>query len=103
MAGTGGGKGWSKARIRKILGPALAGIGLLYTIHSHFNGCPPRVILGAWAIAPPVWLCLEYIFLFDKGDPDDDFESFRHSQGLARNLWLGFLAFLAAFYLGDWS
>ena len=93
----------SKAGIRKVVGAALVVLGLLYTWRSHISGCPRHVILGAWAVAPPVWWYLEYIFLFDKSDPEDDFEGFKHTQALARNLWLGFLVFLSAFYLGNWN
>lgn len=93
-----------KVKIRKILGPTLALLGLLYTYHSHLDGCPREVIFAGWAILPPIWLILEYWLLFDRTQESlADFESFKHSQTLARNLWGGFLIFLAAFYLGGWD
>ena len=52
-------------------------------------------------MGPPVWFILEYGFLFDA--KKEDVLDFKHYQSLARNLWFGFLAFLAAFYLGDWN
>ena len=92
---------WSKRKIRKFLGPVLVAIGLGYTYHSHLTGCPRYVIFAGWALGPPVWFAIEYWFLFDA--KNEDLQSFNHYQTLGRNLWLGFLAYLAAFYLGNWN
>ncbi len=82
----------------------MAVAGLFYTYHSHLDGCPREIILAAWAVLPPLWLIVEYWLLFDRNRESPlEFEAFRHSQALARNLWIGFLAFLAAFYLGSWG
>jgi hypothetical protein len=92
---------WTKAKIRKFFGPVLAILGLFYTYHSHLDGCPRGVILAAWALLPPIWLIFEYWLLFDRNEESaKDFETFKHSQNLARNLWGGFLIFLVAFYSG---
>ena len=92
---------WSKRKIRKFLGPVLVAIGLGYTYHSHLTGCPRYVIFAGWAMGPPVWFAIEYWCLFDA--KTEDLQSFNHYQTLGRNLWLGFLAYLAAFYLGKWN
>lgn len=92
---------WSKRKIRRLLGPLLVVIGLGYTYHSHLTGCPRYVIFGGWAMGPPIWFVIEYWFLFDA--EREDLQSFKHYQSLGRNLWLGFLAYLAAFYLGSWK
>lgn len=76
-------------------------LGLAYTYHSHISGCPRYVIFGGWALGPPVWFIMEYKLLFDA--ENEDLEAFRHYQCLYRNLWVGFLAYLAAFYLGNWK
>ena len=92
---------WGKAKIRRVLGPALAMVGLFYTYHSHLDGCPREIIFLAWALLPPIWLIFEYWLLFDRNEESSkDFETFKHSQSLARNLWGGFLIFLAAYYSG---
>ena len=92
---------WTKIKTRKILGPALAVLGLLYTYRSHMDACPREIIFAAWAVLPPTWLILEYWLLFDRTEESlDDFEAFKHSQALARNLWGGFLILLAVFYTG---
>jgi hypothetical protein len=92
---------WSKSSIRKLLGLVLVAVGLGYTYHSHLTGCPRYVILGGWAIGPPVWFVIEYWLLFEA--KVEDLQSFKHYQTLGRNLWLGFLTYLAAFYLGNWN
>ena len=92
---------FTKKKIRKILGPALALIGLLYTYRSHLNACPREIIFIAWSLLPPIWLILENWLLFDvKEESLSDFEVFKHNQSLARNLWGGFLIFLAVYYMG---
>ncbi len=88
---------WTKVKIRSIVSPAIWVVGLLYTVHSHFNGCPHAVILGGWLMGPPFWLWLEYQFLFDK--VNEDWKFFQHTQSLQRNIWLGVAAFLAVKYL----
>jgi hypothetical protein len=94
-------KSYKKPEIRKYLGPLLMVVGLAYTYHSHITGCPRYVIFAGWALGPPVWLMLEYALLFDS--ENEDFVAFKHYQSLCRNLWLGFMAYLAAFYLGQWN
>jgi hypothetical protein len=88
---------WTKAKIRSFVSPTIWVIGLLYMVHSHFNGCPHAVILGGWLIGPPLWLWLEYLFFFDKAS--DNWKFFKHTQLLQRNLWLGVAALLAVKYL----
>ena len=91
---------WTKVKVRKILGPVLAILGLLYTYRSHLNACPREIIFAGWAVLPPIWLILEYWLLFDRTEESSvNFKAFKHSQALARNLWGGFLIFLAVFYL----
>jgi hypothetical protein len=92
---------FTKKKIRKFLGPMLALVGLLYTYRSHLHACPREVIFMAWSLLPPVWLILENWLLFDVNEESlSDFEVFKHSQSLARNLWGGFLIFLAVYYMG---
>ncbi len=94
-------RSWERSKIRKYLGLLLVIAGLAYTYHSHITGCPHYVIFAGWAIGPPVWFLLEYGLLFDA--ESEDLSAFKHTQSLCRNLWLGFLAYLAAFYLGRWN
>ena len=92
---------WCKRKIRKFLGLLVVAIGLGYTYHSHLTVCPRYIILGGWALGPPVWFILESVFLYDS--KEEDLQHFIYYQSLGRNLWLGFLVFLAAFYLGNWN
>jgi len=50
------------------------------------------VLVGAWALIPPLWFIVEWHF-FDvkKGE----FEHFKYSQELARNVWVAFVIVLA--------
>ncbi len=92
---------FTKKKIRKILGPLLAIVGLLYTYRSHLNACPREVIFIAWSLLPPIWLILENWLLFDVNEESlSDYEVFKYNQSLARNLWGGFLIFLAVYYMG---
>ncbi len=92
---------WVNSNIRRILGPVLAIVGLFYTYRSHLDGCPREIIFLGWALLPPIWLIIEYWLLFDRNEESSkDFETFKHGQSLARNLWVGFLIFLAAYYSG---
>ena len=88
---------WTKSKIRSVVNPTIWIIGFLYTLHSHFNGCPHTIILGGWFMGPPLWLWLEFQLFFDK--TDDDWKSFQHTQSLQRNLWMGVASFLAVKYL----
>ena len=88
---------WNKSKIRSFVNPIVWIIGYLYTLHSHFNGCPHGVIFGGWLIGPPLWLWLEYQLFFNKDD--DNLQLFQHTQFLQRNLWVGTSAFLAVKYL----
>ena len=86
-----------KKKIKLITTPTIWIAGLSYTLYSHLNGCPHDIILGGWLITPPLWLWLEYQFLFNSNT--DDWKLFQHKQLLQRNLWFGVVIFLALKYL----
>ena len=52
-----------------------------------------KVLLCAWAVAPPFWFLLDW-HLFEY-ETTEQFEEFKHSQELARNLWAGVIVLLA--------
>ena len=82
-------------KLHSIISPAVWVAGCIYTLYSHYNNCPHSVILGGWLIGPPLWLLLEYRFLFDT----QNWRKFAYIQSLQRNLWLGIVSFLAIKYL----
>ncbi len=94
---------WTRKKIREVLTPVLVVIGLLYTYHSHVTGCPRQVILGSWAVLPPVWMFIEYLLFDSKTESLEDFEHFKYRQSLLRNLWVGMVVLLSALYLGQWD
>lgn len=51
------------------------------------------VLTVGWVLGPPAWLMFDW-WLFVAEKPGD-FEQFKHSQDLARNLWLAFAAVVA--------
>jgi hypothetical protein len=55
------------------------------------------VIVGGWALLPPVWLFADWI-LFRNDVPQLEREEIRHTHDLVRNSWLGLLAVLAALF-----
>ena len=83
-------------KTHSILTPTIWLIAILYTLHSHFNGCPHIVILGGWLVGPPFWLWLEFRFFFDN--TLIDLKLFKYKQSLQRNLWLGITTFLTLKY-----
>ncbi len=84
-------------KLRSVVSPTIWIVGCIYTVYSHYNNCPHTVILGGWLIGPPLWLILEYRFLFDG--EENEWEGFVYIQSLQRNLWLGITTFLAIKYL----
>ncbi|URI06151.1 hypothetical protein MW290_09445 [Aquincola tertiaricarbonis] len=48
----------------------------------------------AWVLLPPLWFAFEYFVLFKTFGPDDGFESLKHGQQLAAQVWLGIAAVL---------
>ncbi len=58
------------------------------------------VLLGFWAIAPPVWFLVEYSF-WPPADKDEN-ERTRHLHDLARNIWLAFIVVIATIMGVKW-
>lgn len=54
-----------------------------------------------WTILPPLWFWAEY-WLLCRSDPCaskvGELDRFKHAQELGRNVWLAFVALLAAFF-----
>jgi hypothetical protein len=53
-----------------------------------------------WTVLPPVWFWVENHMIWQTANPDErgDFETFKHSQELSRNIWLAFVGILIALY-----
>jgi len=90
-------KKWSKKKLRHLVTPVIWVAAILYTVRSHYTGCPREVILGGWFIAPVIWLMIENLYLYDRNV--DDRKAFKKWQWHQRNLWLGMSAYLAVKYL----
>lgn len=59
-----------------------------------------RGFLILWAVVPPAWFWIEHHLIWQTAIPAErgDFQHFKHSQELSRNIWLAFVALLAALY-----
>jgi hypothetical protein len=53
-----------------------------------------KVLAAAWLIVPPLWFMFEWQFLWKGPTIGAEFDSFKHSQELAKNLWAGVAALL---------
>ncbi len=84
------------SKAHSIVTPVIWVFGILYTIRSHFNGCPHVVILGGWLVGPPFWLWLEFKVFFDRNS--NNLKIFKYGQTLQRNLWLGITTLLILKY-----
>jgi hypothetical protein len=58
------------------------------------------VMIGIWAIAPPVWFFLEYAWWPPAQGHED--ERARHFHDLARNIWLALIVILAVLMGVPW-
>ena len=61
-----------------------------------------RLLIGLWIIIPPLWLWVEYCFLFPNGLTPfaGDFEAFKYGQELSKDLWLSISVVLTLLYFG---
>ena len=59
-----------------------------------------RAYLILWTVFPPAWFWAEHHLIWQTAVSAErgDFEHFKHSQELSRNIWLAFVAVLAALY-----
>lgn len=62
------------------------------------NAARKHLIL--WAIVPPAWFWIEHHLIWQTAPKDlrGDFDQFKHSQELSRNIWLAFVATLGGLY-----
>jgi hypothetical protein len=56
------------------------------------------ILLGLWALVPPLWFLFEFASEFPKGHkkPQGEVDRLKHLHDLSRNIWLAFVVVLAA-------
>ena len=55
------------------------------------------ILLGFWALIPPIWFFLEWVFLRKYlVNENRKKEDIKYTQGLARNIWIALVVVLAA-------
>ncbi len=59
-----------------------------------------RLLLVLWAVVPPAsfWFEFHIVFKHAQHDARGDFEEFKHSQELSRNIWIAFVGVILALY-----
>ena len=76
---------------------AIASLALAFALRtslaSYKEPCG-YVLLGLWALGPPIWFMAEYSFFPPTEGHQDD--RVKHLHDLARNFWLAFVVVLAA-------
>lgn len=77
-----------------------AGVLLVFTIIAlilHFyydSSCLLKVVWALWIVAPPIWFCYEYFWLFRDEKVTVTFETFKYGQDIASKGWLAIAALL---------
>jgi hypothetical protein len=61
-----------------------------------------KALIAFWIVVPPLWLWFEFCYLYDRGITPfpKDFEKYKYSQELSKNLWLAISAILLFIYFG---
>ena len=61
-----------------------------------------KTLMGFWIVVPPLWLWFEFCYLYEKGITPfpNDFQKYKYSQELSKNLWLAISAILLLVYFG---
>lgn len=61
-----------------------------------------KILIGFWLIVPPLWLWYEFCFLYELGVTPfpNDFDKYKHSNELTKNLWLAISTVLVLIYFG---
>jgi hypothetical protein len=102
-----------KEKWRKVLAPTagiLAAIAAIATIGALLLDPPTNnlaasgkpawalVALVLWAVVPPMWFWLEHFYVWRGAGIADTFDLHKYGQEVSRNIWLAFVALLAALY-----
>lgn len=87
----------------------LAGSSLLLALLLRKYGCSyidpwGYLLLGLWALVPPVWFLFEFASDFPKGHSESTevVDRLKHLHDLSRNIWLAFVVVLAAIMGVKW-
>lgn len=56
--------------------------------------CLLKVVWALWVVAPPIWFCYEYFWLFREEGVKVDFETFKYGQDIASKGWIAIAALL---------
>jgi hypothetical protein len=60
------------------------------------------ILVGSWTLLPPLWFIWEW-HAYDLVHCEREFEHFKYSQELARNVWVALVVFLGSIVRIKWS
>jgi len=60
------------------------------------------ILVGVWATGPPLWFIWEW-HMFDFAHCKEQFEVFKYSQELARNVWVALVVLLGSIVKIKWG
>jgi len=64
------------------------------------NSLPAKICLLITAILPPLWLWIEFCFIW-RSAPENErptLDDFKYGQDVGRNIWLAFVGLIIALY-----
>jgi hypothetical protein len=67
---------------------------------NKYNRLPAKICLLIAATFPPLWLWIEFCFIW-RTAPEDErptLEDFKYGQEVGRNIWLAFVGLIIALY-----
>ena len=87
-----------KPKVRRFIYKVLAIIAVIGAAWSLTWGpssslLTRKLVFAAFVLFPPIWFWMEERWLFDPRK--EDFEGFKYSQQLARNIWIAVGAVIA--------
>ena len=83
------------------IGGAVTTLWVVYDAWTNKHVTPLYVAIGCWAVLPPVWFWLEYLYVYRVYGMPDTLELFKYGQDVAKSIWAGVLAGLIAFAASD--
>jgi hypothetical protein len=90
--------GWKRALITSI-GVGSVGMAVLSVFVVQESLAAAIATYAFWAIAPPAWFFIEWVWLFDSDGDSHRLAQFRTTTELAQKFWASVLALLAVVIL----
>lgn len=84
--------------LKWVIGAAVVLLAVtILALARHFYYDSSSLLMAVWAlwvVAPPIWFCYEYFWLFRKKEVKVAFETFKYGQDIASKGWFAIAALL---------